>query len=64
MAHSSWRRSCGNKVAHTSENSAINHAVGLQVAGKGQVDVYKCQYCGKWHVGRSNGKVRQKKKAT
>lgn len=46
-------KSCGKKVKHGSLQEAKKHASDIQKQRRGKVGVYKCSYCGKYHVGHS-----------
>lgn len=46
------RRSCENKLAHTDPNKALGIAKFMTARHKTTYRVYKCKFCGRWHVGR------------
>jgi hypothetical protein len=53
------RRSCKSKVRHIDQTAAVAHARHLGF----QHRAYKCKFCGGWHVGRPNKKIKQSAEA-
>lgn len=49
------RRSCESKIKHADQTAAVAH---LRHLGA-QYKTYKCKFCGGWHVGRPNKKIKQ-----
>lgn len=49
-----WR-SCEKKIKHESQDQAYVHRRRLP----GRYSVYKCTFCGGWHVGRATKEVKQ-----
>lgn len=49
-----WR-SCEKKIKHDTSDQAHAHKRHLS----GRYSVYKCTFCGGWHVGRTTKKVKQ-----
>jgi len=47
-------RSCSRKKKHKSEGAAINLAASMAASHRQQWGVYKCRFCGFWHIGRSD----------
>lgn len=50
------RSVCGRKHKHKSKDTAENHIVALVLSGKayeGDMEAYKCPFCGSWHVGHA-----------
>lgn len=47
---------CDNKIGHDSRDDAQIHINSLYNSGKARyrLNVYKCRYCGKFHVGRDS----------
>lgn len=45
------RRQCSDKVKHECEASAVEHVRELVVKDGAAMSVYKCRWCGSWHVG-------------
>lgn len=43
------RAQCGNKIGHEDEDAAWAH---LRNLGGKNSGVYRCRWCGRWHVGR------------
>lgn len=50
------KRSCENKVGHDRLQSAVAHEKSLQEKYRFNYLVYKCKFCGKYHVGRASHK--------
>ncbi len=45
-------KACTGKRAHTNEVEAQEHAEHIsRTDGSYIMDVYQCQFCGKWHMG-------------
>jgi rubrerythrin len=45
------RRECGEKVRHATEAEARREAELLSQEHGGAFSVYRCPWCGQWHVG-------------
>jgi hypothetical protein len=44
-------RQCGHKVKHSDEREAWGHARHLYEKDGARMSVYKCRWCGGYHVG-------------
>ena len=54
------RRSCESKVGHDTKEAALRAAAGLRKSFfGGSWSVYRCEWCGRYHVGRPNARQRQ-----
>jgi len=52
------RRQCVGKIAHRNEDDAW--AARRRLGARGQTMMpYKCPWCGEWHLGHPNHRVRQ-----
>jgi hypothetical protein len=55
-----YERSCLGKTAHRTYEEARTHKLTLMLGRRGKykrnIDVYRCDYCGYLHVGRSAGR--------
>ena len=51
-----WKNQCRNKVRHHDRDAALGHIASLkrQFGNVKGLGVYRCQFCKKWHVGRSD----------
>lgn len=58
----SKRRSCGKKQRHETRTQAAAHLAALIHAGAAPFtrQVYKCRWCGGWHVGHRIGSRRRR----
>ncbi len=57
------RRACDGKVGHTTASGAFT---ALRIAkSKGQfgMSIYRCVFCGRYHIGHTPGHVRQQRAA-
>lgn len=52
------RRKCGTKVRFDQEQDAKTRAVELSRQTGSQWTPYRCEHCGKWHVGHTPHYVR------
>lgn len=53
----SWDQSCEGKQGHETKEQAKAHRNNLIRRGNALLEVYKCPWCDKWHVGhRPKGK--------
>jgi len=50
-----YLKSCLTKKAYDTENEAINNAIGYGVHYESAQDVYKCEFCGKFHITTHTG---------
>lgn len=50
------KKTCGSKIRHESKDAAFGELRSLLKRNFifHKIKVYECQYCGKWHVGRTN----------
>ncbi len=54
------RRSCGSKVGYDDKTAAVAAAGALRKKYEGGTyQAYRCEFCGRWHVGRPNAKERR-----
>ena len=54
------RRSCESKVAYATKDEATRAAAGLRKSFfGGSWSAYRCEWCGRYHVGRQNARQRQ-----
>lgn len=54
-----WASSCRGKKHYNSEHRADEAAKASQIVYQVPMNAYKCDYCGRWHVGNTfarNGK--------
>lgn len=49
------RRQCGHKMRHAGKLSAILHLKALRRKDDEVMTVYRCRWCGCWHVGHKGG---------
>jgi len=58
------KKSCDGKRRHDSRSEAIDHKMQMVKGGGsvGELWVYQCQFCGKWHVGHPPAKLKAKQK--
>lgn len=54
MSRTKRSRQCGKKKRHDSKDKALIHARYLIEKTGRAFSVYKCGYCGHWHVGNSH----------
>lgn len=52
------RRSCEGKVRHVSQKAALVQ-VGIIARHGGRVVPYHCPFCGGWHVGHPNARIKR-----
>lgn len=58
------RKSCEGKQQHDDKTKAIAHKMRLiedGLAVRGELWVYRCEFCKKWHVGHPTLEMRQKR---
>lgn len=48
--------SCGEKVAYESEREAREAAYLVRLQRGERLDVYRCLFCHRWHLGHSTGR--------
>lgn len=54
------RRSCDGKVPYDDEGAAVSAAGWLRKSHEGgSWRAYRCEFCGRWHVGRPSAKERR-----
>lgn len=55
------RKMCRGKVRHETEGGAFAHMMVIIKAGKanGSLNMYRCSFCGGWHVGHTPAAVRK-----
>ena len=53
------RRACGHKHKHPTCEDAMRHARHLHLMTGAYYLPYRCSFCGQWHVGRPNKRIRQ-----
>lgn len=50
------RKACTGKTQHDTIEKAYGHKHSLLALGETNIDVYKCKFCGFWHVGHRDAK--------
>lgn len=47
------RSACDGKIRHETRQAAVSHRNGLyrRKGEHGTMDIYRCQFCGGWHIG-------------
>jgi hypothetical protein len=51
---------CGNKKKHENQYHAVQAMIRLKEKGCFNINTYKCEYCGYWHVGHFMAETRPK----
>lgn len=47
-------KSCGDKVPYESEQEALDAAYLVRLQRGERLDVYRCLFCQRWHLGHSS----------
>ena len=53
------RHACERKIAYADQTQAVRALVGLRARGSIGNHSYRCEHCGKWHIGHQPKRVRQ-----
>lgn len=55
-------RVCGNKQSHPGRLAALQNMLGLRKRGANLalMSVYRCKFCGSWHIGHRPGAGRRR----
>jgi hypothetical protein len=54
------RKKCTRKIKHDSEDAALAIIKKMRKTGTTKrLRAYKCNFCGGWHVGQPNARIRQ-----
>lgn len=58
------RKECSGKVGHKNRDAAMRarRRLSSNKAGAYPMNVYKCQYCGQWHIGHKPHVKRTRRK--
>lgn len=60
------RSACDGKIRHETLQGAASHRNGLyhRKGEQGTLDIYRCQFCGGWHIGHKSRKHRSGRTST
>ena len=47
------KKTCGSKIRHKTRKEAKAHRAKKEAEGDTNLDVYRCQFCGFFHVGHN-----------
>jgi len=56
------RKSCGNKIKHTKDGAFIANNNMRKMFGDFSMNVYKCGFCGYYHIGHYNRNIGKRRK--
>ncbi len=57
-----YHSSCDGKIQHATEGAAWRHITGINRRNpQGRLHAYRCNFCGKWHVGHEKERRRDRR---